>query len=190
MQRAKETLWSDQANFYTNSLKLETKDRSAFEQFSVPFPNDVPASTMSSFLSQLTVVPTSSFLHFHVPTNATSTATGLTSLIPTGEPIIIAKQTRIPDAANGSTLIRSLVSFESQPLLNSGNFESMTNTAEISHRNDSIPCPFLDSIIPLALSASDALSAPQLMWLSGRPMLLVAEVRGSIPANHRGWSRR
>ncbi len=30
----------------------------------------------------------------------------------------------------------------------------------------------------------------QLMWLSGRPMLLVAEVRGSIPANHRGWSRR
>ena len=35
---------------------------------------------MSSFLSQLTVVPTSSFSHFHVPTNATSTATGLTSL--------------------------------------------------------------------------------------------------------------
>ncbi len=28
------------------------------------------------------------------------------------------------------------------------------------------------------------------MWLSGRPMLLVAEVRGSIPAKHRGWSRR
>jgi hypothetical protein len=27
-------------------------------------------------------------------------------------------------------------------------------------------------------------------WLSGRPMLLVAEVRGSIPAKHRGWSRR
>ncbi len=30
----------------------------------------------------------------------------------------------------------------------------------------------------------------QLMWLSGRPMLLVAEVRGLIPAKHRGWSRR
>jgi hypothetical protein len=30
----------------------------------------------------------------------------------------------------------------------------------------------------------------QLMWLSGRPMLLVAEVRSSIPAKHRGWSRR
>ena len=29
----------------------------------------------------------------------------------------------------------------------------------------------------------------QLMWLSGRPMLLVAEVRVSIPAKHRGWSR-
>ncbi len=80
MQRAKEMLWSNQANFYTNSLKSETNNRSAFKRFSVPIPNDVPASTMSSFLSQLTVVPTSSFLHFHVPTNATSTATGLTSL--------------------------------------------------------------------------------------------------------------
>ncbi len=33
-------------------------------------------------------------------------------------------------------------------------------------------------------------TVPQLMWLSGRLMLLVAEVRGSIPAKHRGWSRR
>jgi hypothetical protein len=45
-------------------------------------------------------------------------------------------------------------------------------------------------------AASQLLAKPrhcshvQLMWLSGRPMLLVAEVRGSIPANHRGWSRR
>ncbi len=31
----------------------------------------------SSFLSRLTIVPTSSFSHFHVPSNATSTATGL-----------------------------------------------------------------------------------------------------------------
>ena len=68
-QCAKEMLRSDQANFYTNSLKSETNDRSAFERFSVPIPNDVPASTMSSFLSQLTVVLTSSFSHFHVPTN-------------------------------------------------------------------------------------------------------------------------
>jgi hypothetical protein len=35
-----------------------------------------------------------------------------------------------------------------------------------------------------------AAARAQLMWLSGRPMLLVAEVRGSIPAKHRGWSRR
>jgi len=35
---------------------------------------------MSSFLSQLMVVPTSSSLHFHVPTNTTSNATELTSL--------------------------------------------------------------------------------------------------------------
>jgi hypothetical protein len=54
MQRAKEMLWSNQANFYTNSLKSETNDRSAFKRFSVPIPNDIPASTMSSFLSQLT----------------------------------------------------------------------------------------------------------------------------------------
>ena len=69
MQRAKEMLWSDHSNFCTISLKSETNDSSAFKRLSVPIPNDVPASTMSSFLSQLTVVPTSSFSHFHVPTN-------------------------------------------------------------------------------------------------------------------------
>ncbi len=69
-----------QANFSTNPQKSETNDRSAFERFSVPISNDGPASTISSFLSLLTVVPTSSFSHFYVPTNATNTATGLTSL--------------------------------------------------------------------------------------------------------------
>jgi hypothetical protein len=80
MQHAKEMLSSDRANIYTNPRKSETNDSSAFEHFSVPIPNDVPASTMSSFLSQLTAVPASSFSHFHVPTNAKITATGLTSL--------------------------------------------------------------------------------------------------------------
>jgi hypothetical protein len=80
LQRAKEMLSSDHANFYKNPWKSETNDSFAFERFSVPIPNDVPASTTSSFLSQLTVVPTSSSSHLHVPTNATSTATGLTSL--------------------------------------------------------------------------------------------------------------
>jgi hypothetical protein len=79
MQLAKEML-SDRANIYTNPWKSETNDSSAFEHFSVPKSSDVPASSMSSFLSQLTAVPASSFLHFHIPTNATSTATGLTSL--------------------------------------------------------------------------------------------------------------
>ena len=73
-------LSSNQANFHTNPWKSETNNISTFERLSVPIPNDIPASTMSSFLSQLTVVPTPSFLHFHVPTNAISTATGLTSL--------------------------------------------------------------------------------------------------------------
>ena len=91
---AKEMLSSNQANFSTNPQKSETNDKFAFERSSVPIPNDNsastfeqisvpddgPASWISSFLSQLTVVPTSSFLHFHVPTNATNTATGLTSL--------------------------------------------------------------------------------------------------------------
>jgi hypothetical protein len=64
-----------------NPWKSETNDSSTFEQLPViPILNNIPASTMSSFLSQLTVVPTSSFSHFHVPTNATSSATGLTSL--------------------------------------------------------------------------------------------------------------
>ena len=80
MQRAKVMLSSDRANFYTNPRKSETNDSSALKRLSVPIPNDVPASTTSSFLSQSTVVPTSSFSHFHVPTNATNTATGLTSL--------------------------------------------------------------------------------------------------------------
>ena len=80
MQRAKGMLSSNQANFSMNPQKSETNNRSAFERFSVPIPNDGPASTISSFLSQLTVVPTSSLSHFHVPTNATNTATGLTSL--------------------------------------------------------------------------------------------------------------
>jgi hypothetical protein len=75
----KEMLWSDQANFDTNPLKSEINESSTFERLSVPIPNDIPASSMSSFLSQLRVVLTSSFSHFHVPTNATSTTTGLTS---------------------------------------------------------------------------------------------------------------
>ena len=70
-------LCSNQANFYTNPLKSETNHSSAFERFSVPIPNAISASTMSNFMSQLTVVSTSSFLHFHIPLNATSTATGL-----------------------------------------------------------------------------------------------------------------
>ena len=76
MQWGKEQLLSNPANFYMNPQKSKI-DRSAFKWFSVPILNDLPASTTSSFLSQLTVVPTSSFSHFHVPSNATSTANGL-----------------------------------------------------------------------------------------------------------------
>ena len=81
MQRAKEMRSSNQANFYTNPQKSEINGSSTFKQLSVPIQNDIPASTtMSSFLSQLTVGPTYSSSHFHVPTNATRTTTGVTSL--------------------------------------------------------------------------------------------------------------
>ena len=43
MHRAKEMLWSDQANFSTNPQKSETNDKFAFEQFSVPISNKGPA---------------------------------------------------------------------------------------------------------------------------------------------------
>ena len=55
MQRAKEMLWSDQANFHTNLLKSATSDGLAFERSSVPIPNDIPAS----IIKQLSV-PTKS----------------------------------------------------------------------------------------------------------------------------------
>jgi hypothetical protein len=42
-KRAKEMLHSDQCNFYTNPLKSETNDSSAFERLSVPIPHDGPA---------------------------------------------------------------------------------------------------------------------------------------------------
>ncbi len=58
---------------------------------------------------------------------------------------IIANQTQIPDAANGSTLIRFLVPFKSCSQLlsnNSDNFKLMTNTVEFSDKSDSFPGPF------------------------------------------------
>jgi hypothetical protein len=93
-QCAKEMLRNNHANFCTIPLKTETnKDSvpdngpaittSSFLQLpnnspakQPPDPHDDPASFMSIFLSQLTIVPTSSFLHIYVPTNAPNTATG------------------------------------------------------------------------------------------------------------------
>ena len=43
MQHAKEMLWSNQANFYTNPFKSATSDGFAFERSSVPIPNNSPA---------------------------------------------------------------------------------------------------------------------------------------------------
>ncbi len=69
-QRVKEMLHSDQGNFFMNPLKSETNNSSALERLSLPIPHDDPASFMSIVLSQLTVVPTLSFSHFHTPANA------------------------------------------------------------------------------------------------------------------------
>jgi hypothetical protein len=100
-QCAKEVPHSNQASFYTNPLKPETQKNSpAFKQLSVSITNDGPASTLSSFLSQLNngpayfmhppvpndgstyfmqlpvsidsrAITTLSFLHLHIPINAT-----------------------------------------------------------------------------------------------------------------------
>ena len=71
MQRAKEMLSSDQANLYTNPQKSETNDRSAFERFSVPIPNDVSAFMQLSVPNDIPAITTSSFKQLNVPTIAT-----------------------------------------------------------------------------------------------------------------------
>jgi hypothetical protein len=55
-QRAKEMLHSDQGNFYTNPLKSETNNSSAFEQLFAPIPHDGPAH-----FKQLSVPTTTAF---------------------------------------------------------------------------------------------------------------------------------
>jgi hypothetical protein len=71
MQRVKEMLWSDQANFYMNPLKSETNDSSTFEQFSVSVPNDAPAFMQLCVPNDITAITTSSFKQLNVPMIAT-----------------------------------------------------------------------------------------------------------------------
>ena len=68
MQCTKEMLWSDQANVYTNSLTSATSDGFAFEQSSVPIPNDDPASTIKQ-LSVPNEDPASTIKQISVPNN-------------------------------------------------------------------------------------------------------------------------
>jgi hypothetical protein len=107
MQCAKEMLLSSQANFYTNPLTSETRDSSAFEQFSVPndgpasiieqlsVPNDGPAST----IEQLSV-PNDGPAHFRqlsVPTTAPeafSATTATTTAIKTPVPMTMTATTK------------------------------------------------------------------------------------------------
>jgi hypothetical protein len=60
-----------QANFSTNPQKSETNDRSAFERFSVPIPNDGPAFMQLSVPNDIPAITTSSFKQLNVPTIAT-----------------------------------------------------------------------------------------------------------------------
>jgi hypothetical protein len=60
-----------------NGPAITTSSFLQLPNHSAPIPHDSPASFMSIFLSQLMVEPTSNFLHFHVPMNATNTAAGL-----------------------------------------------------------------------------------------------------------------
>ena len=71
MQCAKEMLWSDQANFYTNPLTSQTSNGFAFKQSSVPISNDIPASIIKQHY-----VPNDSPAHFKqlsVPTKSLTT---------------------------------------------------------------------------------------------------------------------
>jgi hypothetical protein len=77
MQSAKEMLWSNQANFYTNPLKSATSDGFDFKRSSVPIPNDVLASIIKQHS-----VPNDGPAHFkqlsatmtQVPATATTNA--------------------------------------------------------------------------------------------------------------------
>ena len=71
IQRAKEMLSSNQANFYTNPRKSETNDCSTFDRFSVPIPNDVSAFMQLSVPNDIPAITTSSFKQLIVPTIAT-----------------------------------------------------------------------------------------------------------------------
>ena len=71
MKRAKDMLSSNRANFYTNPRKSETNDRSAFERFSVPIPNDVSAFMQLSVPYDIPAITTPSFKQLNVPTIAT-----------------------------------------------------------------------------------------------------------------------
>jgi hypothetical protein len=71
MQCAKEMLWSNQANFYTNPLTSQTSNGFAFKQSSVPISNDVPASIIKQHS-----VPNNGPAHFKqlsVPTKSLTT---------------------------------------------------------------------------------------------------------------------
>ena len=108
MQRAKEMLRSDQANFYTNPLKSATSDGFAFEWSSVPIPNDDPASTIeqlsvpndgpSSTIQQLSV-PNNSPVHFKqlsVPMTAPQAFSAMTATM-------TATMTQVPATKTATT---------------------------------------------------------------------------------------
>jgi hypothetical protein len=91
MQCAKEMLSSDQANFYTNPLKSATNYSFAFEQSSVPIPNDSPASTI-----QQHSVPNNGPTHFKqlsVPMTAPQAFSAITATMTATMTQVLATQT-------------------------------------------------------------------------------------------------
>ncbi len=107
-----------------------------------------------------------------------------------------------------SEVIGNLSDFDSSSVIDLFNHHTLSRQQLPVHQEVSdddlsierIPVPWHPAIASrssasLSRNAASSLSGigtafNRAMWLSGRPMLLVAEVRGSIPAKHRGWSRR
>ncbi len=153
MQRAKEMLWSSQANFYTNPLASETRDCSAFEQFSVP--NDGPAST----IEQLSI-PNDGPAHFKqlsVPTTAPqafSATTATTTVIKTPVPMTMT-----------ATMKLILLKLDNHPAKSAANHATPRNLLLFFVQNDPsimipsllLPCNFERPAIMMAKHTSHSL---------------------------------
>ncbi len=92
------------------------------------------------------------------------------------DPTLSTLDISISDNFNSSTGNASAFEYEC--------YEVKDDPPRFNYHGPKIKIPKQES--PVTICTADT----ELMWLSGRLMLLVAEVGGSNPAKHQGWSRR